>query len=193
MAPLAPASAELHNSPNRGRSSHMRRRGSSIHPIRNSPSPTPSSFSTYDSFACPICGITLCTTSAAVFDEHVDHCKSRRTMISPFARQRSISPASSSDAGLPETHGNVNAVSAAYTPRHEYDDARYTISGTGDAMEFGGFGAVGPIDADSTGVDYEYFVPRTVSLRRKQLLGRAGLRRRLAVDIAPFSASSITL
>jgi len=112
-------------------------------------------------------------------------------MISPFAR--SISPASSSDAGPSETRGNVNAVSAAYyTPRHEYDDARYTISGSGDAIEFGGFGAVGPIDADSTGVDDEYYVPRTVSLRRKQLLGRAGLRRRLAVDIDPFSARGVT-
>ena len=167
----------------------MRRRGSSIHPIRNSPSPTPSSFSTYDAFGCPICGITLCTTSPAVFDEHVDHCKSRQTMISPFARQRSISPTSSSDAGPSETPGNVNAVSAACTPRHEYHDARYTISGTGDAIEFGGFGAVGPIDADSTGIDY---IPRTVSWRRKQLLGRAGLRRRLAVDIAPFGASGVT-
>jgi len=113
-------------------------------------------------------------------------------MISPFARHRSISPASSSDAGPSEIPGGVDTVSAAYTPRHEYDNARYTISGTGDAIEFGGFGAVAPIDADSTGVDYEYYVPRTVSLRRKQLLGRAGLRRRLAVDIAPFGASIVT-
>jgi len=189
---MSPAFADLHNSPSSGRSSPMRRRSSSIHPIRNSPSPTPSSFSTYDSFWCSICGISLCTTTPAVFDEHVDHCKSRRTMISPFALQRSISPALSSDACPSETPGNLNVVSATYTPRHEYEDARYTISGTGDAIEFGGFGAGGAADTDSAGVDCEYYVPRTVSLRRKQLLGRAGLRRRLAADIDPFSARGVT-
>lgn len=110
-------------------------------------------------------------------------------MISPFTRRRPISPSSSSDAGLSETPSNVGVISGNYIPRHEYDDARYTISGTGDAIEFGGFGAVEPLDAVSVGVDYEQYVPRPVSLRRKQLLGRAGLRRRLAVDIAPFGTT----
>jgi hypothetical protein len=192
MATLPTAFDDIHKSPNRGRSHRTRRRGSSIPIIRDSPSPTPSSFSTLDSFNCPICGITLCTTSSAVFDDHVDHCNIRRTMISPFERWRSISPSSSSDADPSETPSKLDAFSGTYIPRHPYNDARYTISGTGDAVEFGGFGAVEPLDADSVGVDYEQYVPRPVSLRRKQLLGRAGLRRRLAVDLAPLGTTSTT-
>lgn len=175
----------------RGRLPQMRRRGSPIPLIRDSPSPTPSWFSNSDSFECPICSTTLCTVSAAVFDEHVDHCESRRTMNSRSARRRPISPSTSSDAGTLETPSDVN-VSTAHTPCHEYDDARYTISGMGDAVEFGGFGAVEPLDTDGVGVDYEHYVPRSVSLRRKQLLGRAGLRRRLPIDINPSGAMGLT-
>jgi len=181
----------LRDSP-RGRSLGKRRRGSSITLIRDSSSPPHSSFSTPGAFNCPLCNTTLCTASSAVFDEHVDHCRIRRTMISPFGPRRSTSPSSSSDAGLSETSGNDNTTSAPIIPQHEYHEARYTISGTGDAVEFGGFGAIEPLDPDSIGGDYEPYVSRPPSLRRKQLLGRAALRRRLAVDIDPSVARGVT-
>jgi len=178
--------ADLHHSPTRGRS-RVRRRGSSIPLIRDPPSPAPSSFSTRDSFQCPVCDTTVCTTSSVVFDEHVDHCNIRRTVISPFAARRSISPSSNSDAALSVNPNTVDAVPTTYIPRHEYESARYTISGTGGAIEFGGFGVVEPRDTGDMGADDEQNPPRPVSLRRKRLLGRAGLRRRLPVDIDPFS------
>ncbi|KAF8335853.1 uncharacterized protein EI90DRAFT_3047330 [Cantharellus anzutake] len=118
---------------------------------------------------CPLCdesiyGPTSPSSSYSAQDaleEHVDLCRMRRL------RSRSRD----SDEG-------------EFVPA-----AIFTISGTGDAAEFGGFGAPSSLlergDDDVEGEEgpLRRMMPRLFNARRKLLLGRAGLRRRHPKDV----------
>lgn len=186
----------------------MRRRGSSIaYFVSEASGSSTLPFSSADAYQCPICKTMLTTTSPSVFDDHVDHCSISRTISSSLMKRRSSSTSVFSDSGCSDDDATATASTSSATGRtgrflpggiyatssiiapatarildQEFDDARFTISANGDAVEFGGFGRGEPLEASGEDL-YTASRPRAAARRRTTLISRTTLRRRLAVDL----------
>lgn len=98
-------------------------------------------------------------------EEHIDLCRMRR--LRSTDSRRFDSP----DEGEEDDDGMFGSSSSSATVA-----AMFSMSGMGDAAEFGGFGGA-PVEVEGP------VEQRSFNSRRRQLLGRAGLRRRHPKDV----------